>query len=133
MDVGRVVVPRRRHAGYSLLEILVAIAIVGMALLVSSNALQAHAALARRTEMRLQLQRAAENALESVRGDVVPLDTGPLAVESGQSGSLGGRMRTIVTVTEGEIEGLYEVKAVARAHHFGEAMAVELYTKVWRP
>jgi prepilin-type N-terminal cleavage/methylation domain-containing protein len=123
----------RRDTGYSLLEVLIAIAIVGMALLVSSNALQAHAGLARRTEVRQQMQRAVEDVMESLRGDTVPLTTGPVRLQSGPGNSLDSRIRTLVTVEPTEIDGLYDVRVVARTRSFGEAMAIALHTKVWRP
>jgi prepilin-type N-terminal cleavage/methylation domain-containing protein len=125
--------PGRRIAGYSLLELLIAIAIVGMALLVSSNALQAHAALARRTEVRQQMQRAVEDVMESLRGDVIPLENGPVRLVVGRGSPMDSRIRTVVSVEPAEIEGLFDVHVVARTHSFGEPMALELNTKVWRP
>jgi type II secretory pathway pseudopilin PulG len=115
------------------LEVLIAIAIVGMALLVSSNALQAHAGLARRTEVRQQMQRAVEDVMESLRGDTLPLASGPVRLQGSPGDTFDSRIRTLVTVEPAEIDGLYEVRVVARTQSFGEAMAIELHTKVWRP
>ena len=122
-----------RHSGYSLLEALLAIAIVGVALLVSTNALQTHAALARRMEIQQQMLRAAEDVMESLRGEVLPLDGGPVRLDSDRGGRIDGRIRTIVGVEPHEIEGLYEVRVVARSRFLGEAMELELKTMVWRP
>jgi len=121
------------NKGYSLVEALAAIAIVGMALLVSTNALQTHARLARRAEIQHEMLRSAEDALESVRGSEVPLEEGPLQLIS-EVGDFSGRtVYTMVRIEELEIEGLYEVTARSRTHFVDQPMELELRTMVWRP
>ena len=121
------------NKGYSLVEALAAIAIVGMALLVSTNALQTHARLARRAEIQHEMLRSAEDALESVRGGEVPLEEGPLQLIS-EVGDFSGRtVYTMVRIEELEIEGLYEVTARSRTHFVDQPMELELRTMVWRP
>ncbi len=125
---------KRIHSnGYSLLEALAAIAIVGMALLVSTNALQTHARLARRAEIQQQMLRSAEDALESVRGGEVPLDDIPSQLAPNAAGTHRRTVYTIVRVEALDIEGLYEVTARSRAHFIDEPMELELRTMVWRP
>ena len=119
--------------GYSLLEALAAIAIVGMALLVSTNALQTHARMARRAEIQQEMLRSAEDALESVRGGEVPLDEGPVHLATEANGIRRRTVYTIVRVEALDIEGLYEVTARSRAHFVDEPMELELRTMVWRP
>mgnify|MGYP001815739911 CR=1 FL=1 len=119
--------------GYSLLEALAAIAIVGMALLAAANALQSHAALTRRTEVRQQMLEAAEEVLEAVRGEVVLLDTGPVATPYASDREVGIDVHTSLRVTPRDIEGLYEVAVVARSRFLAESMELELVTMVWRP
>lgn len=119
--------------GYSLLEALAAIAIVGMALLVSTNALQTHARVARRAEIQQEMLRSAEDALESVRGGEVPLDEGPVQLATEADGIRRRTVYTIVRVEALDIEGLYEVTARSRAHFIDEPMELELRTMVWRP
>ena len=119
--------------GYSLLEALVAIAIVGMALLAAANALQSHAALTRRTEVRQQMLEAAEEVLEGVRGEVVLLETAPVATPFTSDREAGFDIHTSLRVTPRDIEGLYEVAVVARSRFLAESMELELVTMVWRP
>lgn len=121
------------NKGYSLVEALAAIAIVGMALLVSTNALQTHARLARRAEIQHEMLRSAEDALESVRGGEVPLEEGPLQLIS-EVGEFSRRtVYTMVRIEELETEGLYEVTARSRTHFVDQPMELELRTMVWRP
>ena len=119
--------------GYSLLEALAAIAIVGMALLVSTNALQTHARLARRAEIQQEMLRSAEDALESVRGGEVALEEAPLQLSSEADGLRKRAVHTIVRIDALDIEGLYEVTVRSRAHFVDEPMEFELRTMVWRP
>ncbi len=119
--------------GYSLLEALAAIAIVGMALLVSTNALQTHARLARRAEIQQEMLRSAEDALESVRGNEIPLEEGPLQLSSEADGFRKRTVYTIVRIEALDIEGLYEVTVRSRTRFVDEPMELELRTMVWRP
>ena len=124
---------RTNPEGYSLLEALAAIAIVGMGLLAAANALQSHAALVRRTELRQQLLEVAEEVLEGVRGEAVPLETGPVSHPFSDDGEAGASIRTSLRVVPGDIDGLYEVTVVARSRFLAEPLELELATMVWRP
>jgi type II secretory pathway component PulJ len=117
-------------SGSGLLEAVVALAIVGMAILVATNALQSHAMLLQRSAVREELLHAAEDVLEQLRGGVLPLD-GRTAEAS--SATVPGGARTVVSVEPLDIEGLYRVTVTARASLPGEPLAVELTTMVWRP
>ena len=119
--------------GYSLLEALAAIAIVGMGLLAAANALQSHAALVRRTELQQQLLEVAEEVLEAVRGESVPLETGPVSQAFADDLEAGAGIRTVLRVVPGDIDGLYEVTVVARSRFLAEPLELQLVTMVWRP
>lgn len=116
-----------------MLEALAAIAIMGMALLAAANALQSHAAMTRRTEVRQQMLEAAEEVLEGVRGNAVLLETGPVVSPFGSPHEVRSGIHTSLRVTPREIEGLYEVLVVARARFIDESMELKLVTMVWRP
>ena len=125
---------RTNPEGYSLLEALAAIAIVGMGLSAAANALQSHAALVRRTELRQQLLEVAEEVLEGVRGEAVPLETRPVSHPFSEAdGEAGASIRTSLRVVPGDIDGLYEVTVVARSRFLAEPLELELATMVWRP
>lgn len=119
--------------GYSLLEALAAIAIVGIGLLVAASALQSHAALVQRIELRQQLLEAAEEVLENVRGEAVPLTAGPVAQPFASGREIGAGIHASLRVVAREIEGLSEVTVVVRSRLLAEPMELELSTMVWRP
>lgn len=119
--------------GFSLLEALAAIAIVGTGLLVASSALEGHAAMARRTALRLQMLEVAEEVLESVRGQALPLASGAVAWPAEGTNDDTSRVHSSLRVVPREVEGLYEVTAVVRAQFLGEPVKWELTTMVWRP
>lgn len=117
--------------GYSLLEAVVALTIVGMAILVASNALQSHAALLHRTAVREQLLHRAEDVLEELRGGVLALDGGTVVEVDSRDRTARGR--ATIAVEPLDVEGLYRVTVMARTAVSGEPLAVELTTMVWRP
>lgn len=121
----------RARNGYSLLEAVVALAIVGMAILAATTALQSHAAMLARSAVREQLLHTAEDVLEQVRGGVLPFNGG--ALETSLPADPEVRGRTVVSVEPLDVDGLYRVTVTARASVPGETLAVELSTMVWRP
>jgi prepilin-type N-terminal cleavage/methylation domain-containing protein len=130
-------VNRRRESrgasGYSLVEVVVALALVGVALLVATNALQAHAMAAKRLEVRQQLLQAAENVLESLRGRAVPLAGGAIDADLVGDGRSGHTVHTFVEVAPGGIDGLHRVTVRARTRLRGLPEELELETMIWRP
>jgi prepilin-type N-terminal cleavage/methylation domain-containing protein len=120
-------------SGYSLLEVVVALALVGIALLIASNALQAHAMAAKRMEVRGELLRSAEDVLESLRGQSIPLDGGPVTLDSGPGLDSGVVVHTFVEVEEREIPGLFLVTVRARTSVRGRTEELELTSMIWRP
>jgi len=129
-------VRRRRsqhEGGFTLLEAVIAMAVFGFAILVAAGFLDAQISAARRLEARADLLRAAEAVLESVRGGALPLESAAVALGDEFRPLSAIRVATAVEVRPCELEGLYEVEAVARTVVRSEAMAVSLTTRVWRP
>ena len=120
-------------SGYSLIEVVIALALVGVALLIASNALQAHAMAAKRLEVRGELLRAAENVLESLRGLSLPLHAGPVELNSPPGQAPGVTVHTFIELEEAEIPGLHLVTVRARASLRGRPEELELTTMIWRP
>lgn len=131
MDIGHTRASRRSRSGYSLLEAVVALAIFGMAILVATSALQSHATLLHRSEVRAQLLQSAEDVLEQVRGGVLPLVGGTF--DDIDPAVSTARARTVVAVEAQETDGLFRVTVTARASVPGDVLEVELTTMVWRP
>jgi prepilin-type N-terminal cleavage/methylation domain-containing protein len=125
---------RHRHErGFTLLEAVIAMAVFGFAILVAAGFLDAQMSAARRLEARADLLRAAEVALESVRGGALPLESAAVELGDEFRPLSAIRVATAVEVRPCELEGLYEVEAVARAVVRGEGMEVSVTTRVWRP
>jgi prepilin-type N-terminal cleavage/methylation domain-containing protein len=122
-----------RSSGYSLLEVVIALALVGFALLVATNALQAHAMAAKRLELRGELLRSAENLLESLRGGSVPLVGGPVELDNPPGFDSGVRVDTFIEVEAGDIPGLKLVTVRATTTLRGRSEELELTTMIWRP
>lgn len=120
------------RAGFSLLEVVLALAITGLATLVAAGLLQSHVNLVRRTAVRQELMRSAEDLLEQLRGGVRPFRSGTdveLPIADG-----GAVRRAVVVVVEPlQLDGLYRVSVTTRASVPGELLSVELATMVWRP
>lgn len=108
-------------------------AVFGFAILVAAGFLDAQMSAARRLEARADLLRAAEVALESVRGGALPLESAAVELGDEFRPLSAIRVATSVEVRPCELEGLYEVEAVARTVVRSEAMEVSITTRVWRP
>jgi type II secretory pathway pseudopilin PulG len=123
----------RSIAGFSLLEAVAALAIVGMALVVAAHALSAYAATIRRAEVHQRLLWAAENAIESVRGGQIPLTTGRVELERDLRPTEGADVFLFVDVRPRDLPGLYDVEVRAWSQLPARREVVELSTMVWRP
>jgi type II secretory pathway pseudopilin PulG len=120
--------------GYALVEALAALTIFGVAVVVAAGFLDAQMSAARRLEARADLVRAAEILLESVRGGVLPLETADVDFGDEFEPLSAITVETRVEVTErGDLPGLYEVRAVAKAVVRSQEMVVSISTQVWRP
>jgi type II secretory pathway pseudopilin PulG len=124
---------RRPAAGFSLLEAVVALALVGMALVVAAHAMSAYAATIHRAEVRQRLLWVAENAIESVRGGQIPLTTGRVELDRDLSPPDGADVHLFVDVRQRDQPGLYSVEVRAWTQLPARRETVELSTMVWRP
>ena len=124
---------RWRVRGFTLVEAVVALAIVGMALVFASQALSTFAATIRRVEVRDRLLREAENAIESVRGGHIPLATGRVELDRDLSGSDDGGVSLFVDIRPSDQPDLYHVEVRAWTQLAGRRETVDLVSLVWRP
>ena len=124
---------RPRVAGFSLLEAVAAIAIVGFALVVAAHAMSAYAATVRRAEVRQQLLWAAENVIESVRGGQLPLTSGTVQLDRDLSPPDGEAVHLFLEVRQRDQPGLHDIAIRASTSLPGRREEVELSTMVWRP
>ena len=119
--------------GFSLVEAIAALTIFGLAIVVAAGFLDVQMSAARRLEGRSDLVRAAETVLESVRGGTLPLVSGDVDLSDEFQPLSSIRVHTRVSVSSREPEGLYLVRAEARAMVRSEEMVVAITTEVWRP
>jgi len=124
---------RQSSAGFSLLEAVTALAIVGLALVIAAHALSAYAATIQRADVRQRLVWAAESAIESVRGGQIPLATGRVELERELKPDEGADVYLFVDVRPRDLPGLYDVRVRAWSQLPARREVVELNTMVWRP
>jgi len=117
--------------GFTLLECVIAVAIVGFAILVAATALSAQARSADRLKARQQLLRSAEATLERVRAGALPLASASCDTAA-ELESEADPIRSTLQVRQLETPGLYEVTAHAARTVRGHSIEVTLQTMVWR-
>ncbi len=121
----------RRERGFSLLESIVALALIGTAILIGTNLLSSLVRSSTRVQAGSEMLRELEAASEMIRGGLVPLASG-IVLTAGSSDRFPDLTVTAV-VERGAVPGLYDVTLRARctvAHH---PDARVLVTRVWRP
>lgn len=123
----------KSESGFSLLEAVAALTLFGLATIVAAGFLDAQMSASRRLEARADLLRAAEIVLESVRGEVLPLETAPVDMTAQFQPLTAITVETRVEVIEHSLPGLFEVRAEAKAMVRTEDMVVSITTMVWRP
>lgn len=123
-----------RRTGFALLEVLLALAIVGMAILAATAYAQARTTASLRLVARQRLQTAVEAALESVRGGLVPLESGPFDT-AGELSVTPAEVPVAVDidVQPAGIDDLYTVTVRGRTRAAGRPVEEVVWTKVWRP
>jgi prepilin-type N-terminal cleavage/methylation domain-containing protein len=129
--------PARREArgqsGFSLAETMVALAILGIALLMGLGLVLQHPRVVKRVDAEREAYRALESTLESVRAGLIPLQ--PLTLDgfvtaAGTAPPKG--LAISMDVRPQSTPGLYEVTLVARYWIFGEEKEKKVETMVWR-
>ncbi|HVS00060.1 MAG TPA: type II secretion system protein [Thermoanaerobaculia bacterium] len=123
---------RAPQSGFTLLEVLVALAILGVALLMGMSLLLQAPRIQRRLDARRDAMLTAESALELIRAGAVPLQPGQIDTSAaGVDLPSGSSLRLeVVPVSP---PGLYEVKVEVRYKTQGQVRDVDVETMVWRP
>ncbi len=116
--------------GTSLVEVVLALALVAGAVIVAAAGLHGEARLLRLAEHRNAVARTLEAAVESVRSGLLPPKSGsfappvPLDLD---------KLSIRIEVREGSRKALYVVTAVARWQEGGRMVSQRLESMVWRP
>lgn len=124
-----------RQRGFTLLEALIALVLLGVALLLGMALVLENPRIVRRSDYQRQAFRALESTLEAVRAGVIPLvdnqdlDGFVTAVDAPAPKDLKVSMRVEPT----ELPGLVKVTLTARDKLAGQKFEKEIQTLVWSP
>jgi prepilin-type N-terminal cleavage/methylation domain-containing protein len=125
---------RGRQSGFSLVEVLIALVIVGMALLMGMGLALQNPRIVRRTDAERQAFRALESTLEAVRAGAVPLQT---SVLEGFATAVGNPapadLEVLMQVDSTGLPGLFEVTLHARYTIEQRNYRKSLKTMIWSP
>jgi len=120
--------------GFTLLEALVALVLLGVALLMGMELVLQNPRMVRRMDGERQAFRAMESTLEAVRAGAIPLQTSDLGGFSTAVGSPAPKDLAIsLQVDPTELPGLYQVTLRARYTADARQVQKELQTMVWSP
>jgi prepilin-type N-terminal cleavage/methylation domain-containing protein len=120
----------RRHRGFTLIETIAALAILGATLAIAASIGSRGPRASERLAAQRVALRAAEAALEAVRAGTVPLASGVVVVPGSVARSSAVRVR--LEVRDAGPRGLLEVRASATAPAPGRHVTQSLHTLVWR-
>lgn len=120
-----------RQRGFSLIEALVALAIVGLTMTVGMSLLAQESDLARRLRAHREAMQIIESTLEAVRAGLIPLTSGrlQLPVASTQTDAL---VLWLEVRPRTEPPGLSEVLVEARYVVGSQTLRRGVWTMVWR-
>jgi prepilin-type N-terminal cleavage/methylation domain-containing protein len=125
---------RGHQSGFSLVEVLIALVIVGMALLMGMGLALQNPRIVRRTDAERQAFRALESTLEAVRAGAVPLKTSVLggfatAVDKPAPADL----EVLMQVEKTSLPRLFEVTLSANYTVEQRKFQKSLKTMIWSP
>ena len=119
-----------RDGGFTLLEAVIAIALIGTAIVISSAFLNTLIVSADRLALQTGLLHEVESASEMMRAGLIPLETGILQTTGGAAPE--GLVLTAI-VEPRDVPGLYSVTLRAECPFRGQRISRTLVTAIWRP
>ena len=128
--------PRRpaRQSGFTLLEVLIALTILGVAMLLGMGLVLQNPRIVRRTDAERQAFRAMESTLEAVRAGAIPLQASQLDAFVTAVGTPAPKGLSIeMEVSPTELPGLFEVTLSARYRVERQSVVKRLRTMIWSP
>jgi prepilin-type N-terminal cleavage/methylation domain-containing protein len=126
--------PKSGQSGFSLLEALVALVLLGVALLLGMELLLQNPRVVRRLDGERQAFRAMESTLEAVRAGAIPLMTSGLGGFSTAVGSPAPKDLAIsMQVDPTGLPGLFQVTLRATYTADRKKVQKELQSMVWSP
>jgi len=126
--------PSRGASGFSLVEALVGLALLGLVLTLSLLTVFRMAPAARRLEARIEAERAAEAVLEAVRAGALALAPGRAELPPMlPPDPAADRLRVWLEVEPTEVPDLYGVSVVVRYRVEDAPRSIAIDTLAWRP
>lgn len=122
-----------RERGFSLLECLAAMVLIGFALLIATAFLNTMAGSAAQLNAQTELLRRLNAAAESVRSGQAPLRSGPMLLDPGVACARLTDFHLWLEVTSTDRQGLYEITIHGRCTLHERALRRSLTTMIWRP
>lgn len=123
---------RTSAGGFTLIEALVALAVLALALLLGLGLIFQQKRTILRLEARAEADAALSDALEALRSGALPLVSGPVPV--GVTGTAARDLGVLVLVTPAEPPAdLYRGRLLARYTVAGEVETRTVETQFWRP
>jgi len=124
----------RRPDGFSLIEVLVALTLLGVALLLGMQLVLQNPRIVRRADGERQAFRAMESTMEAVRAGLIPLETAELDGFVTAVGAPAPKDLTILMeVSPAGLPGLHAVTLTARYSVYKVKYKKQLHTLVWSP
>jgi len=120
--------------GFSLVEALVALAVLALVLLLGLGLVWQQKRVIVRLEAREEADRALAEALETLRSGAVPLASGVVPVAAPAGGGAAEGLTVVVRVVPAEPPpGLYRAQVVATYRVAGRPVTRTIETQMWRP
>jgi hypothetical protein len=119
-------------AGFSLIECVVALGLLGAALVTAASLLTVLSASTVRTEMNRAMLRELENTFEMMRAGVVVVETGPVAFAT-PARACPDHLRVNALVRETDVPALFEVVLRAECGRGAVQLSKTMRTQVWEP
>jgi len=120
------------EGGFSILEAIVAIAIIGSALIISSAFLNILVVSADHLEAHIALLHEVEGSLELMRAGLIPLESGSISMKGNSSEGLQG-LRLTVLVEREDTPGLFLVTIRAECSFRRRILSRSIVSEIWRP
>jgi len=118
--------------GFSILEAIVAIAMIGSALIISSAFLNTLIVSADHLEAHIALLHEIEGSLELMRAGLISLESGSISL-TGDSSSGIQDLRLTVLVEEEDVPGLFLVTIRAECSFKKRILSRSLVSEIWKP